>query len=79
MEIPLEEVVKDYSLEKGPHHAMTIAQHYGIYDDLFNGAVFLPALDLGVYYEYDEETVTPVHRGNIIDPEEVSFFVNFHF
>ena len=65
--------MQDYALEKGPKHAKAIAKHYGIYEDLFNGAEFLPVVDLGVFYECDDDgdKVTPVYRGNVIDPGEV--------
>ena len=51
-----------------------IAKHYGIYDDLFNGASFVPVVDLRVTYAFGDDEVTPVHCGNRIDPADVSCF-----
>ncbi len=42
------------------------AEIYGIFEDLFDFAYFTPVVKLSVKYDYDEETVTPVHRGNKI-------------
>ncbi|XP_033754821.1 39S ribosomal protein L38, mitochondrial-like [Pecten maximus] len=48
-----------------------VAQHYGVYRDLFYDAYFYPQFPLNVFYEYDNETVTAVYNGNIISPSEV--------
>lgn len=57
--------------EKGPSHLRTIAEHYGIFDDLFGSAFFYNTNPLTVCYDYDEEFVTPVYYGNKIPPAEV--------
>ena len=69
--VPLEEVADDWAVESGPHQIRAVAEHFGIYKDLFGAAYFLPVVDLQVNYNYDEEYVTPVFRGNIIPPSEV--------
>ena len=46
------------------------ADLYGIFEDLFDGAYFTPALSLSVEYDFDEEYITPVYRGNVIKPKE---------
>lgn len=43
---------------------------YGIYEDLFDSAYFTPTLNLNVEYDFDQELVTPVYRGNVIKPKE---------
>ena len=73
MEIPLEDVKEEWRQEFGPFHLKKIAEHYGIFNDLFNGAIFYPVLDLSVAYEEpgEEDTVLPVYMGNHIPPEKV--------
>ena len=48
-----------------------LAEHHGVYRDLFNDAYFIPVVDMKVLYDYDDEFVTPVHLGNSILPSEV--------
>ena len=74
MEIPLEEVKDDWMTEAGNAHIKAAAEHYGIYEDLFEGAYFYPVRRLTVGYALDEEYVTPVYRGNRIPASEVSSF-----
>merc|ERR1711894_230554 len=70
LRVPLEEVAERYATEFGPEHTRNLASHYGIYQDLFNGAVFTPVVQLNICYDYDDEFVTPVFRGNKIAPSE---------
>ena len=45
----------------------------GIFEHLYGPhAFFHPVVPLFVEYDYDEDTVTPVFRGNIIKPKEVT-------
>ena len=39
------------------------AELYGVFDDLFDDAVFTPKVVLRPEYDIDEDTVLPVHRG----------------
>ena len=48
-----------------------IAEHYGIYDDLFKEGYFLPSTALQVHYPYDNEQVTPVYSGNRLYAKDV--------
>jgi len=48
------------------------ADLYGIYEDLFDGAYFTPNLNLTIEFDFDEELVTPVYRGNVIKPKEAT-------
>jgi large subunit ribosomal protein L38 len=70
--IPLDEVKKEWYTESWSTHVLSMAEHYGIYQDLFGHAFFNPRIQLDVSYDYDDELVTPVHRGNQILPSEVS-------
>ena len=71
VKIPLDKVSSSYSQEWEPIHRKNLAEHYGIYRDLFNGATFIPSSNATIAFDYDDEYVTPVHRGNIILPSEV--------
>ena len=71
--VPLDSVKEDWLEEIGPYHLRAVAEHYGIYGDLFNDAYFLPVLPVNIHFDYDEEYVTPVYCGNQISPEEVCY------
>lgn len=72
VEIPLDDVKDSWLSEWGPLHKRALAEHYGVYRDLFSDAFFVPVIDMKVLYDYDDEFVTPVHSGNVILPSEVS-------
>ena len=72
MQVPLDEVKSDWLEEQyGMEQQYQIACHYGIYNHLFKGSYFMPVVQLNVCFEYDDEFVTPVYRGNDITPTEV--------
>lgn len=75
VEIPLGDVAEVCLEENGPLFGASIMKHYGIYEDLFNGAYFLPVIPLRIFYDFDEEHVTPVYHGNIVPASDVSKFV----
>lgn len=77
--IDLDNVEADWLKEYGPNHMHTIADHYGIFNDLFNGAFFLPHKPMSIAYDYDEEFVAPVYFGNDLPPVCVSLLMNFTF
>jgi len=68
----LEAVQHEWRKESAPRHIRTMAQHYGIYRDLFDGAHFDAVVPLDVWYDYDDEFVTPVKYGNIVPAKEAS-------
>ncbi|KAL3860403.1 hypothetical protein ACJMK2_010528 [Sinanodonta woodiana] len=68
--IPVNEVQSERFSESGGQYIKDVADHYGIFRDLFSGAYFYPQVDLNVNYDYDEESVTPVYQGNILLPSE---------
>jgi len=81
VKIPLLEVEKEWRKESAGKHIEAIAEHYGIYEDLFNGDYFTPVTNLHICYDYDDDLVTPVYYGNRIFPAEVSLrefiFISF--
>lgn len=71
VKIPLDDVKSEWEKTVGSQHIKDIAEHYGIFRDLFYGAYFLPQIPLHIAYEYDDLVATPVYRGNHIKPSEV--------
>lgn len=67
--IPLDEVKQEWEKTNGPYHIQRLAEHYGIYRDLFPMAYFVPRVMLRVAYG-DDSSVT-VHYGNHLSPSQV--------
>ena len=65
------EVQEEYNQEIGFHNVYRVADHYGVYKDLFGDAYFYPQTQFRVVYDVDEEYVNPVFNGNILEPVEV--------
>nr|XP_053646666.1 uncharacterized protein LOC128698475 isoform X3 [Cherax quadricarinatus] len=72
LEADLEKVQAVWETFTGPHHIRTLAEHYGIFRDLYGNAYFIPSVILKIFYDFDEETVTPVYRGNTVKPREAA-------
>ncbi|UYV62204.1 MRPL38 [Cordylochernes scorpioides] len=70
LNISLEEARKNWLKENGPEEIKRIAEHYGVYESLYQHGYFLPYLPINIYYDYDAESVTPVYHGNIIYAKE---------
>uniref|UniRef100_A0A3B4BE53 Large ribosomal subunit protein mL38 n=1 Tax=Periophthalmus magnuspinnatus TaxID=409849 RepID=A0A3B4BE53_9GOBI len=62
----LERAARLWEQTSGPHHIRRLAEHYGIYKDLFPNAFFLPIIPLKVHYGQNSS----VHYGNILTPTE---------
>lgn len=71
VEVPLHTVREDWEREVGPSQIRAAAEHYGIFCDLFEDAHFYCSRRMTVAYEYDNDLVTPVYRGNKIPASEV--------
>ena len=69
--IPLAEVKREWSKERGPIHLQMAAQHFHLYEDLYGGSEFRPRGFMEIKYS---EGGTEVHRGNIIYPNQVRFY-----
>jgi large subunit ribosomal protein L38 len=69
----LKEVKEEWLKTAGPLHIRRVAEHYGVYNDLFGDAYFTPRVQLDVHYKLTDESFLPVHRGNVIKPSEVVF------
>jgi large subunit ribosomal protein L38 len=65
-------VQEEWLTESMPEHLRKVGTHYGVFRDMFDGAHFYPIVPLEVFFDYDEELVTPVYFGNVIPPAEAS-------
>ncbi|NXP46442.1 RM38 protein, partial [Heliornis fulica] len=72
MLIPLDEVRAEWEKTSGPFHKQRVAEHCGIFRDLFKGAVFTPWVSLRVEYSQDDEQLVPVYYGNMVTPSEAA-------
>lgn len=71
LEIDVRAVQDEWLRNVGPQQVRTLALHTGIFRDLFGPyAYFDPLVPLNVSYDFSEDEVTPVFRGNIIKPRE---------
>ncbi|XP_070491328.1 large ribosomal subunit protein mL38 [Chironomus tepperi] len=71
LEINLDEVKVDWFKTAGPFHIRKIAEHYGIYDDLFGKyAYFVPRVFLDIKFPINEDTFYPVYSGNKVQPAQ---------
>ena len=68
MQVPLQEVQENYESEFLPVHKKNIAEHYGIFQDLFDGDFFYPTTHVDIVYNHEAEYVIPVYNGNYIFP-----------
>ncbi|XP_029824231.3 39S ribosomal protein L38, mitochondrial [Ixodes scapularis] len=72
LKISYEEARQNWLADEAPNHVKEIADHYGIFKDLYAYGYFHPIMYLNVYYEHDAEHVMPVYHGNHILPSEAS-------
>lgn len=70
LKISLDEVKKEWKRHEGSKHIKNIAEHYGIYKDLFEYGYFMPYVIMDIAFDYDNDHETPVYYGNIINPSE---------
>ncbi|KAF7988562.1 hypothetical protein HCN44_001135 [Aphidius gifuensis] len=68
--IDSKELKKDWQQTSGPNHIKQIADHYGVYDDLFGDAYFYPTVPLDIHYDIDDDKIGVVYRGNFLKPNE---------
>ncbi|XP_027547585.1 39S ribosomal protein L38, mitochondrial isoform X2 [Neopelma chrysocephalum] len=70
--IPLDEVRAEWERTSGPFHKQRVAEHCGVFRDLFKGATFTPWVALRVHYSQEDEDLVPVYYGNMVTPSEAS-------
>uniref|UniRef100_G3MM66 Large ribosomal subunit protein mL38 n=1 Tax=Amblyomma maculatum TaxID=34609 RepID=G3MM66_AMBMU len=72
LRIQYEEAKQEWRKTYAPMHVKDVADHYGVFRDLYEFGFFHPVIPMDVLYEYDAENFTPVHCGNIILPSEAT-------
>ncbi|XP_069510838.1 large ribosomal subunit protein mL38 isoform X2 [Ambystoma mexicanum] len=70
LQIPLHDVRAEWERTSGPLHLQRVAEHYGIYRDLFDSATFVPRVPLRIEYSQNQEWAMPVYHGNVVTPSE---------
>ncbi|XP_043087098.1 39S ribosomal protein L38, mitochondrial [Puntigrus tetrazona] len=75
--IPLDRVKTQWEQTNGPYHIQRLAEHYGIYQDLFPMAYFVPRVMLRV--AYGEDGGAAVHYGNHLTPSQAAQAPRVHF
>lgn len=69
VKIPLDQVRETWEKTGGPFDIKKLADHYGVFRDLFPMAYFLPQVTLRI--SYSQDTDGQVHYGNQLTPTEV--------
>lgn len=70
LEIDLTEARKEWLQTTGPYHKKNIAEHYGIFEHLYNEGYFIPYINLDVFYDLKNGSLLPVCSGNVVKPVE---------
>ncbi|KAK2820923.1 hypothetical protein Q5P01_023882 [Channa striata] len=68
--IPLDQVQETWEKGSGPLHIRRLADHYGIFRDLFPKAHFVPQVSLRIFYCQDSSS--QVHYGNRLTPTQAA-------
>lgn len=69
VKIPLDRVQDAWWKSGGPFQIKRLAEHYGVFADLFNMAYFLPQVPLHICYSQDSAAL--VNYGNRLTPTQV--------
>ncbi|XP_063816640.1 large ribosomal subunit protein mL38 [Pseudophryne corroboree] len=72
LQVPLDEVRAEWERTCGPIHIQGVAEHYGVYTDLFGEATFVPRVSLRIQYNTGEDMVMPIYYGNVVTPSETT-------
>ncbi|KAI7796691.1 39S ribosomal protein L38, mitochondrial [Triplophysa rosa] len=68
--ISVDKVKAEWEKSNGPYHIQRLAEHYGVYKDLFPMAYFVPRVMLRVAYGDNSDAV--VHYGNHLTPTQAA-------
>ncbi|XP_024913698.1 large ribosomal subunit protein mL38 isoform X2 [Cynoglossus semilaevis] len=68
--ISLDRVQETWEKTCGPYHIKRLAEHYGVFRDLFPRAFFAPQVPLRV--SYNQDSSVQVHYGNKMTPTEAA-------
>ncbi|KAK3707405.1 hypothetical protein RRG08_034462 [Elysia crispata] len=72
LQIDMVKMKEEWNRESMPEHVCQIAEHYGIFYDMFDGAYFHPVAPLDVAFGDNEKKCTPALYGNSIPAAETS-------
>ncbi|XP_026171410.1 large ribosomal subunit protein mL38 [Mastacembelus armatus] len=75
--ISLDRVQETWEKTSGPFNIKRLADHYGVFRDLFPMAYFLPQVSLRIYYCQDNSV--QVHYGNRLTPTEAATTPQINF
>ncbi|OQV23586.1 39S ribosomal protein L38, mitochondrial [Hypsibius exemplaris] len=70
LNIPLNDVRKQWESQGELSQISGAAMHYGIFRDLYGAAYFVPQFPLRVSFPSTADYETPVYRGNLISPSD---------
>lgn len=76
--VDTDEVRREWLKTTAPFHKKTIAEHYGIFEHLYQEGYFVPFVNMEVLYEVDD-LYMPVYYGNVIKPREAKFVPTVKF
>lgn len=62
-----------------PLHVRRIADHYGIFRDLYGDAFFLPVVPLDINYRVGDDTFIKVYNGNVVKSAEANQLPNIEY
>ncbi|XP_054714367.1 39S ribosomal protein L38, mitochondrial-like [Uloborus diversus] len=79
LKINISQVENDWKRKEGFSHLKSVANHYGIFHHLFDHGYFTPCVPLDVSFNFDEETISPVCMGNIMESFEAKDAPNVSF
>nr|XP_046232588.1 39S ribosomal protein L38, mitochondrial [Scatophagus argus] len=68
--IPVDQVQETWRKSNGPFHIKRLADHYGVFRDLFPMAYFVPQVSLNICYNQDNSA--RVYYGNRLTPTEAA-------
>jgi len=80
LEVDMKDVKAEHLASGGLYEEIqNAAGLYGVFEDLFDGAYFTPNVNLEIEFDYEEDLVTPVFRGNVIKPKEATTEPYVHY
>ncbi|KAJ8303234.1 hypothetical protein KUTeg_019630, partial [Tegillarca granosa] len=77
--VDLDAVKETWLEETGANFVKENAEHYGIYRDLFDNAIFHCVTPLDIYYDFSKKEVMPVFQGNYILPQDAATVPHVNF
>ncbi|KAI4789611.1 hypothetical protein KUCAC02_035139 [Chaenocephalus aceratus] len=70
LKVSLDRVQDEWGKSSGPFHIQRLAEHYGVFRDLFPNALFLPQVLMQI--DYSQDHGGQVHYGNRLTPTEAA-------